>query len=40
MKDTRKEREMLATFLVAGAAAVIGTHFLSPVIKRKVKVKK
>jgi len=40
MKDTRKERDMLATFLVAGIAAVIGNHFLAPTIKRKVKAKR
>jgi hypothetical protein len=40
MKDTRREREMLATFVVAGAAAVIGSYFLSPPIKRKLKVRK
>ena len=37
MRDSRKQREILATFLVAGIAAVIGDHFVGPIIRRKVK---
>lgn len=40
MRDTRQQREVLATFVVAGIAAVIGNHYLGPAIRGKLKVKK
>lgn len=37
MKDSRQQREMLITFLIAGLGAVAAEHFFGPVIKRKVR---
>jgi hypothetical protein len=39
MRDTRRQRETTAVFVVAGIAAVL-THYLSPNLKRKLKVKR
>jgi len=35
---TKQRRRVLLTFVVAGAAAVVGEHLLKPAAKRRLKV--
>lgn len=39
MRDTRRQRKMLVTFVVAGAAAVIASDILGPTLKKKARVR-
>lgn len=35
---TKQRRKVILTFVVAGAAAVLGEHLLKPTMKRRLKV--
>lgn len=39
MIDSRKNRKAIATFIVAGIAAVIGSRLLEPKVKKALRVR-
>jgi hypothetical protein len=40
MKDTRKQREIIAVLLTAGIGAVIGELYVKPLLTRQLGVRK